>query len=216
MTNKEIIKLIEESKFIAIVRGVPVEKYLPLVEAFYKGGIRAVEFPFSQRDPEANEEMLKGLSTVVAKMGDKMAFGCGTVCTKEQLKKAYKAGAKLIIAPHTDIKLIKMTKRLKLISIPGCQTASEMQAAYLAGADFVKFFPGFLATPKFIKEVLYPLPYLKILVFGGVTPENSKDIFAAGAAGAGIQGGILKMDLINKGDFESITELCKGYTEKHE
>lgn len=212
MTNNEIIKLIEDNKFIAIVRGVPIDKYLPLVEAFYEGGIRAVEFPFSQKDEKANEEMLKGLSMVVAKMGDKMAFGCGTVCTKDQLKRAYKAGARMIIAPHTDIKLVKLTKKLNLISIPGCQTASEMQAAHLAGADFVKFFPGFLATPKLIKEILYPLPYLKILVFGGVTPENSKDIFDAGAVGAGIQGGILKMDLINKGDFKAITELCKGYT----
>lgn len=212
MTNEEIVKIIEKNKFIAIVRGVSGEKAVKLIQAYYDGGIRAVEFPFSQVNEEANVEMLKTVETLSKLMGDKMAIGCGTVCTEEQLMRAYKAGAKMIIAPHTDVELVKLTKKLKLISIPGCQTASEMQAAHKAGADFVKFFPGFLATPKLIKEILYPLPYLKILIFGGVTPENAGDFFKAGAVGAGIQGGILKMDLVEKGDFDAITNLCKGYS----
>ena len=113
-----------------------------------------------------------------------MVVGAGTVLDPEAARNAVLAGAKFILSPTLDPDVIKTTKSLGVISIPGAYTASEILCAYKNGADIVKVFPA--TSPSYIKDIAGPLPQIPLLPTGGITLENIKDFKKAGAVGFGI------------------------------
>ena len=137
--------------------------------------------------------------------------GAGTVMTEAQLKLATEAGAEYIISPNVDTAIIRATKAVGLISIPGAFTPSEIAGAYQAGADFVKLFPADCVDLKYIKAVCAPINHIPLLAVSGVTPENLGDYLNAGMAGAGI-GSILvtKADVANE-DYDAIAQRAARY-----
>ncbi len=210
--NEEIIKEFEKNKIICVLRKVPMDKIIDTVEAMYKGGIRFVEVPFDQSDAKWCEVVAEEIKMLREHFGTKLHVGAGTVCTMKQVVMAYNAGAEIIVAPNIDVDVIKLTKELGLISMPGGFTASELQFAYKSGADFVKLFPTTGFNLKMAKEMHVPMNHIKMVYFGGVTPENFKEVLATGVVGVGIQSGIVNKEAIANGDFEKIYSLAKAYT----
>ena len=141
--------------------------------------------------------------------GDIYAIPEGTA--EAQLKLAAEAGAEYIISPNVDTAIIRATKAVGLISIPGAFTPSEIAGAYQAGADFVKLFPADCVDLKYIKAVRAPINHIPLLAVSGVTPENLGDYLNAGMAGAGI-GSILvtKADVANE-DYDAIAQRAARY-----
>ena len=141
----------------------------------------------------------------------RLHVGAGTVMTEAQLKLAAEAGAEYIISPNVDTAIIRATKAVGLISIPGAFTPSEITGAYQAGADFVKLFPADCVDLKYIKAVRAPINHIPLLAVSGVTPENLGDYLNAGMAGAGI-GSILvtKADVANE-DYDAIAQRAARY-----
>ena len=115
--------------------------------------------------------------------------GAGTVLSVEDVNNVYSAGGKFIISPNTDPEVIKETKRLGMLSIPGFFTASEAFAARKAGADYLKLFPAILG-PSYIKD-LKAVIKAPILAVGGVNTENLPQ-FIEVCAGAGIGSALYK------------------------
>lgn len=211
---EKTIQIIEEAKIIVIVRGVAREKLIPLVQAMYDGGIRAVECTFNAGGNPSDEEIAENIRMLVEKFGDRMVIGAGTVLTPKQVRLTREAGGCFIISPDTNEEVIRYTKELGLVSIPGAFTPSEVTAAHRAGADFIKLFPVDLFGPRYIKIVSTPISNVRILAVNGITDENMNSYLDAGAVGVGVASGIVNKDLIANGDFEGITRLAKKYTEK--
>lgn len=211
---KNTIKTIEENKIIVIVRGVEREKLVPLCEAMYNGGIKAVECTYDATGKISDEEISENIRLLVDNFGDKMVIGAGTVLTKKQVALTKAAGGKFIISPDTNPKIIKYTKRQGLVSIPGALTPSEIALSARAGADFVKVFPVNLFGPDYIKTIKAPLSHIKLLAVNGVTAENMNEYLSAGAVGVGIGGGIVDKKLIAENDFEGITIAAQKYCEE--
>ena len=143
-----------------------------------------------------------------------MAIGAGTVITEKQVALTAAAGGRFIISPDTDEGVIRATKAAGLVSIPGAITPTEVRMAHKAGADFVKLFPIDLYGPKYIKTLSAPLSNVKVLAVNGITDQNMNDYLAAGAVGVGVGSGIVRKDLIAKGDFAGIVEAARAYTSK--
>lgn len=143
-----------------------------------------------------------------------MTIGAGTVLTKKQVYLTGAAGGKFIISPDTNPKIIKYTKKLGLVSIPGALTPSEISLSDRAGADFVKVFPINLFGPDYIKTIKAPLSHIKVLAVNGITSENVRQYLEAGAAGVGVGGGIVNKQLIAENDFDSISAAAKKYCEE--
>ena len=122
------------------------------------------------------------------------------------------AGAKYIISPNTDEKVIKKTNECGMVSIPGALTPTEIQYAHACGADFVKLFPADNLGIGYIKAVLAPLSHIKLLAVGGVNENNLKDFLNVGVKGVGIGSNITKKELIKQGQYDEITKLAKKYT----
>lgn len=211
---ENIIERIEKEKIITIVRGVPREKLLPLAQAMYDGGIRLIECTYDASQRVSNTEISSNIELLVNHFGNKMVVGAGTVLTENQVELTEKAGGKFIISPDTNPNIIKRTKELGLVSIPGALTPTEITIAVRAGADFVKIFPVGSMGYNYIKDVSAPLSNVKFLAVGGVDENNMKDFLDAGACGIGIGSGIVKKKMIEESDFEGITALAKLYTSK--
>lgn len=211
MCNQVIAEL-EKAKIIVIVRGVARENLIPLAEAMYAGGIRALECTYDASGKLPDEENAANIEMLATHFAGRMLIGAGTVLTQKQVELTKKAGGVFIISPDTDPDVIAATKAQGLVSIPGAITPTEVRAAHRAGADFVKLFPIDLYGPKYIKTLRAPLSNVKVLAVNGITAENMRSYLDAGAVGVGVGSGIADKQLIAKGDFAGITALAKAYT----
>ena len=139
-----------------------------------------------------------------------MAVGAGTVLTVEDVNNVHKAGGTFIISPNTDTDVIKETKKLGMLSIPGFFTATEGFAAIKAGADYLKLFPACLG-PSYVKD-LKAVIKTPIMAVGGVNSNNIPD-FMKVCCGVGIGSALYKagksLEDVRK-DAEAIVKAVKG------
>ena len=208
---QEIIQTIKTNKIIAIVRGVESSRLIPLAEALYDGGIRLMEITYSADGSVSDSETADNIGSLTKHFKGKMYIGAGTVLTEDQVKKTFNDGGQFIISPNTDSEVIKYTKKLGMVSIPGALTPSEAETAKLAGADFVKLFPITSMGASYVKAITAPLSHIPFLAVGGVTPQNVREYLDAGVCGFGIGSNIINKDYIGSGDYGKITELAREY-----
>jgi 2-dehydro-3-deoxyphosphogluconate aldolase/(4S)-4-hydroxy-2-oxoglutarate aldolase len=142
-----------------------------------------------------------------------MIIGAGTVITKKQVELTKEAGGRFIISPDTNPEVIKATKALGLVSIPGALTPTEARQASLAGADFVKLFPISSLGPEYVKALRAPLSAVELLAVGGVDLNNMADYRKAGACGFGIASSITDKKMIAEENYEGIEALARAYVE---
>lgn len=200
-----------ENKIIAIVRGVGKDNILKTVEALLNGGIKLIEVTYNHQSKEKLEETLQMIKMINNEYKGDVFLGAGTVLTAEQVLRAVEAGAEYIISPNTDSEVIKKTKELCKISIPGAFTASEVVTAYNLGADLVKLFPAGLLGTEYIKAIRGPLNHIPLLVTGGVDLNNINKFMKVGAAGAGIGGSLVNKANIDEGEFHKIKLMAQEY-----
>ena len=211
MMREQIINTIEKEKIIVIVRGVEKEKLIPLAEAMYVGGIRLLEVTYSANGKVSDEETAENIGILAKHFEGRMYIGAGTVLTEKQVELTAKVGGKFIISPDTCPEVIRKTRELGLVSMPGALTPSEMQIAHRNGADFVKLFPITNLGASYVKAVKAPLSHLKILAVGGVNENNIAEYLKAGINGFGLGSNIIDKKKIAENDWAGITNLAKKY-----
>ena len=211
MMREQIINTIEKEKIIVIVRGVEKVKLIPLAEAMYVGGIRLLEVTYSANGKVSDEETAENISILAKHFEGRMYIGAGTVLTEKQVELTAKVGGGFIISPDTCPEVIRKTRELGLVSMPGALTPSEMQIAHRNGADFVKLFPITSLGASYVKAVKAPLSHLKILAVGGVNENNIAEYLKAGINGFGLGSNIIDKKKIAENDWAGITNLAKKY-----
>jgi len=210
--REQTIQQILEHKVIVIVRGVAKEQLIPMAEAMYAGGIRLLELTYCADGSTSDEDMAENVKMLAEHFAGRMLIGSGTVLTEKQVELTCHAGGRFIISPDACEEVIRKTRELGMVSIPGALTPTEIQLAHKAGADFVKLFPVANLGVGYIKNVKAPLSHIKFLAVGGVDDKNLKDYMAAGVCGIGVGGAIVDKKKIAAGDFAGITEAALAYT----
>ena len=208
---KSTVELVEKEKIIVIVRGVQTDKLLGLAEAMYKSGIRLLEITYSADGKMSDNDTAGNIAALKKHFGDEMSIGAGTVLTEKQVELTKDAGGEFIISPDSVPEVIKKTKELNMVSIPGALTPSEITLAHRSGADFVKVFPASNLGTDYIKAIKAPLSHIKLLAVGGINDKNMPDYLSAGVCGFGIGSNIVDKKLLAENDFEGITEMAKRY-----
>lgn len=208
--KENIIRSIEENKLIAILRGVPKDKLLKTAKALYDGGVRLLEITYNFKNV-TDEETAQSIKELCDYFNGKIFIGAGTVLTKKQVLLTQKAGGKFIISPNADKKIIKLTNKCGLVSMPGALTPSEICDAHNWGADFVKLFPITNLGIDYVKAVKAPLNNIKLLAVGGIDENNIPDYLKVGISGFGVGSNIVKQDLIENDDYVGITKLAENY-----
>ena len=209
--STEVLDFIKEKKVIAIVRGISGGKIADLVTAMSAGGVRCVEVTFDQSSEEKQKETLESIRTIRDKFAGEICPGAGTVMSAEQVRLACEAGARYIISPNVCEEVIRETKKLGMISIPGAFTPSEVAQAWAYGADIVKLFPAAILGPAYIKAIRAPLKHIPMTAVGGISPENCASFIEAGCCGIGCGGNLVSAKLVEEGRFDVITATAKAY-----
>ncbi len=179
MTRKrdEILDHMQRLRLGAIIRTDDEQAANDAMRAAVNGGFRLIEFTLNT--PGA-------LSLITRFSGElELVVGAGTVRTPEQVQQAVDAGARFIVSPHFDPAVIAATNACDVVSVPGTFTPSEMVAAVAAGADVVKLFPAPHDIATYVRQIIAPLPDLRIFPTAGVSPDNFRDVLSAGAFGVG-------------------------------
>ena len=209
--RKQVMERIQSEKIIAIVRGMELEQTVKIAQALYEGGVSLIEVTFNQRCPEKFHETADCIRAIRETMGNKMLVGAGTVTSVELVELAAQAGALYMISPDTDEAVIRRTRELGLVSIPGAYTATEAKQAWLAGADFVKLFPCVGDAPAYVKAICAPFNHIPFLAVGGVNADNAADFLKAGAVGVGVGSCLANKKWADAGQYHLITEEARKF-----
>lgn len=176
----------------------------PLGQALMDGGLPCAEVTFRT---DAAEESIR----VMAKEFPDMLVGAGTVLTIDQVDRAVNAGAKFIVSPGINPKVVEYCVKNNIPITPGTCNPTNVETAIEFGLDVVKFFPAEAAGGlKFIKAIAAPYPQVKFMPTGGINEDNVRDylkydrIIACGGSW------MVKGDLIKAGDFDKICELTRN------
>jgi 2-dehydro-3-deoxyphosphogluconate aldolase / (4S)-4-hydroxy-2-oxoglutarate aldolase len=205
---------IKKEKIIAIVRGIDGDKIIATCEALMAGGIKCIEVTFNQASATGEKDTLNAIKNINDAFGDKVCLGAGTVMSEKQAMLAVEAGAKYIISPNYDKKVVAKTLALGAISMPGVITPSEIAEAYNQGASFVKLFPIGSFGVNYVKAIKGPISHIPMMAVGGIDKENFMDYMEAGMAGIGVGSCLVNKKRIDAGKYDEITKLAREFTDK--
>ena len=209
--REDVIQKILEEKLIVIVRGLEKDKMIPLAEAMYEGGIRLIEVTYSANGSIPDEVTAECIRSIQEHFEGKMLVGAGTVLNEKQVEMTKAAGGSFIISPNVKEAVIKKTRELDMVSMPGALTPTEIEDAHEMGADFVKLFPVSTLGPEYVKAVCAPLSHIRLLAVGGVDHNNLKDYMKVGVCGFGMASNIVDKKMVAEGNYAGITELARRY-----
>lgn len=209
-----MIRVVEEHKLIAIMRGVEKERAVSAAEAMYRGGIRCLEVTFNQKSDTGTADTKEIISELKRSFGDQMRIGAGTVMSAGEVQAAYESGAEFILAPNVDISVLEEAERLGLASVPGALTPSEIVLAYDCGAALVKLFPAGNMGLSYCKAVFAPINHIPMLAVGGIGLHNLTDYLRAGFIGAGLGSCLTDARLIREERYEELEKLAGQFVEK--
>ena len=187
--RQQIIERVEKEKLIAIVRGVGAYQCRKVAQALYEGGVRLMEITYDQRAPETWAATAGAIGALAQEYAGRMFVGAGTVTC-----------------------VIRRTRELGMVSMPGALTPTEIMTAHNAGADFVKLFPAGELGSGYIKAVRAPISHVKLMAVGGINEGNAAAFLKAGAVGLGVGGNLAKRAWIEAGEFDKLTEAARAMT----
>ena len=165
---------------VAIIRPTSADAAVATAHALFRGGVLALEVTYSTPD------CCSAIRRIIAEAPTGAAIGVGTVRTVAELEAAVAAGATYAVSPHVDLELIAAARRLKVASLPGAFTPTEVMSAWRAGATAIKLFPAVQAGPEYLRALRAPLSDIPLMPTGGVSIESMNDWFSAGAIAVGL------------------------------
>lgn len=179
-----------------------------VVKACYEGGIRA--FEFTNRGDFAHE-VFEQVVKFAATECPEMAIGVGSVVEPATAALYIQLGACFVVGPMFNPEISRICNRRGVPYTPGCGTVSEVSAAQETGCDLCKVFPGDVLGPKFVKGLLAPMPWSRLMVTGGVEPteENLRAWFAAGVYCVGMGSKLFPKDRVAAADWAYVADKCR-------
>lgn len=166
---------------VAILRNITPGLSLQVMNCLLEQNFKLAEVPLN------SDKALQSITKMAEHAEQMIWIGAGTVTSVEQVKLVHQAGGSFIVSPNTNTDVIKETKNLGMISIPGCFTLTEAFTALEAGADALKIFPAEMITPNAFKAINCVLPEkTRSIIVGGINENNMSSYLKIGALGFGI------------------------------
>ena len=199
----EVLMKIGQMGIVPVVVLNDVKNAVSLAQSLINGGLPCAEVTFRT---EAAQQSIAEIS----KNFPQMFVGAGTVLTTEQVDRAVDAGAKFIVSPGFNPKVVEYCIKKGYPVTPGIMTPTELEMALEFGLDVVKFFPAENAGGlKMIKAMAAPYTKMKFMPTGGINPQNVRDYLQGDKILACGGSWMVKGDLINSGNFAEIEKLTK-------
>lgn len=180
-----------------------------VLKACYEGGIRV--FEFTNRGDFAHEVFAE-LIKFSTKECPEMILGVGSIVDAPTAALYIQQGANFVVGPLLNPEIFKVCNRRNIPYSPACGTTTEIGYAQELGADVIKIFPGGnIGGPSFVKNIKAPMPWVNIMVTGGVEPteSNLSEWFQAGVLCVGMGSNLFPKDVLKNQNWNVITELCR-------
>jgi 2-dehydro-3-deoxyphosphogluconate aldolase/(4S)-4-hydroxy-2-oxoglutarate aldolase len=199
MSRNELLTRVYNEQIIGVVREDSAEAALAVADAYAANGIRIVEITMTT--PDAIELM----TALVQRYGPDVAIAAGTVRTTNDAALARRAGAEVIVSPHTDARIIEYANENDLLCVAGAATATEIINAWEAGCDIVKVYPAHhLGGPDFIRTIRGPIRNVPMLAGGPVPLDMIDPYLDAGCVAVNLGGSLAVPDLVRDRQWEEI------------
>ena len=200
MSRKELLAKVQTHKIVGVVREDSVEAAEAVADSYAHNGIRIIEITLTT--PEAFDLITK-LSQRYAQQD--VTLAAGTVRTSNDAAMARRAGAQIIVSPHTDVHVLEYANENDLLSIAGAGTPTEIIRAWEAGSDIVKIFPAlYLGGPDYIRTIRGPIRDV-LLLAGGPVPLDSIDAYLdAGCVAVNLGVSLAVPDLVRSKQWDEI------------
>ncbi len=200
MTPESFVELLGREKASAILRTNGQEKAALAMEAAIRGGFKIIEFTLT----------IPGVFDLVKDFSNaQLVVGTGTVMDEKQAQQSVEAGARFLVSPVVDDVVISAARELGVACMPGTHTPTEMLWAHRAGAQLCKLFPAPAGGPDWVRSVLGPMPFLKIVPTNGVDEHNAAEWIDAGVFAAGFVAPLFAADDIEAGCWDAIEARAK-------
>lgn len=179
-----------------------------VIKACYEGGVRV--FEFTNRGDFAHEVFAECVK-YAAKECPELAMGVGSIVDAPTAALYIQLGACFVVGPLFNPEIAHVCNRRLVPYVPGCGTVSEIGMAQELGCDVVKVFPSDVYGPAFVKGMMAPCPWSKIMVTGGVSPDekNLSSWFNAGAFCVGMGSKLFPKDRVLAEDWQYVTDQCR-------
>jgi len=192
---------------IAVVRLPESTGLRGVAAALAAGGVAAVEITLTT--PGA----LEAIADLASQGGD-CVIGAGTVLDEKDARNAIAAGARFVVSPTLDRSVVRYCKDRGVTCLPGAFTPTELLEAWRAGAPLVKLFPASALGPRYLREVLAPLPFLHVVPSGGVSLDNAGDWIRAGAAAVSVGGALVSGTLVRDQSWGELTARARALVDR--
>ena len=202
-----VLNKIQATGIVPVFYNGDAEVVKQVVKACYEGGIRA--FEFTNRGDFAHEVFAQVVKYAAVECPE-MAMGVGSVVDAPTAALYIQLGACFVVGPLFNYDVAKVCNRRLVPYTPGCGSITEVGVAQEAGCDLCKLFPGDVLGPKFVKGLMAPMPWSRIMVTGGVEPEpeNLTAWFKAGVFAVGMGSKLFPAERIANQDWAYISSKC--------
>jgi 2-dehydro-3-deoxyphosphogluconate aldolase / (4S)-4-hydroxy-2-oxoglutarate aldolase len=204
-TRADVLNAIEATGVVAVIRLRDPELLQAVVTALMDGGVRALEITMTV--PRAVEL----IAELAPSLPPEFVLGAGTVLDARTAHAVIEAGARFVVSPVFKRDVVDACREHDIACAPGCFTPTEILTAWEAGADVVKVFPATALGPGYFKDVLAPLPQLKLMPTGGVTKENAGDWIKAGAVAIGVGSAMVDAKAVAEMRFDVVSENARVF-----
>jgi 2-dehydro-3-deoxyphosphogluconate aldolase/(4S)-4-hydroxy-2-oxoglutarate aldolase len=149
---------------------------------------------------------------VARRFADQVLVGAGTVTDADTARRAVDAGAEFIVTPCLVPEVIDAARRADIAVLPGALTPTEVLNAFRLGGDMVKVFPAqSVGGAAYLRALRGPFPEIPLVPTGGVTLENVRDMFGAGAVAIGVGIELISRDALARRDYAAIGALASQF-----
>jgi len=202
------LEIIAKTKLVAIVRLDDLSIAEELTCALIDGGIRAIEFTLTNMDAVPTIAEMRKL------VDDSVAIGAGSVITAEQVWAVADAGAQFVVSPVWKREVNTACHEVDLPFMPGAFTPTEILQAWEWGASVVKVFPANHLGKRYIKDVLAPLPHLRLMPTGGVNIDNLREFLENGAFALGVGSSLINNEAVADRDWARLRDNARRYVDR--
>ncbi|MEO1409232.1 MAG: bifunctional 4-hydroxy-2-oxoglutarate aldolase/2-dehydro-3-deoxy-phosphogluconate aldolase [Bacteroidota bacterium] len=206
-TKWQVFRVMEETGLVPLFYHADVAVGKQVLDACYQGGARLLEF--TNRGDFAHE-VFAALNKYALRELPGMILGVGSVTDAGTASLYLQLGANFIVTPVLREDIAVVCNRRKVLWSPGCGSLTEIARAEELGCEVVKLFPGSTYGPGFVKSVLGPQPWTRIMPTGGVSPtaESLRAWFGAGVLCVGMGSQLIGKALVAEGDYGLLRERC--------
>lgn len=199
MSRKELLARVCNEQIIGVVREDSLVAAEAVADAYARNGIRILEITFTTPDA------LDLMRSVSDRFGQQITVAAGTVRTSNDAAEARRAGAQIIVSPHTDVRIIEYANENDLLCVAGAATATEVIRAWEAGCDIVKIYPAqSLGGPDYIRTIRQPIRDVPMLAGGPVPLDMIDSYLDVGCVAVNLGGSLAVPDLVRSQQWEEI------------